>query len=125
MATTAYASSGRVRRGRSLPTAGALQWATWSVVVALILGPFVPLLYASLRDRPLYQAGGVLTLAAYRQLFGDPAFWRAVVHTLEYAGLTTALSVLGGGAVAVIVARTDLPNRRQQGRKTQQPQQQL
>jgi iron(III) transport system permease protein len=90
-------------------------------VVALILGPFVPLLYASLRDRPLYQAGGVLTVAAYRQLFGDPAFWRAVLHTLEYAGLTTALSVVGGGAVAILVARTDLPARRLLGRLTMLP----
>jgi iron(III) transport system permease protein len=119
--STAYEAAAPVRRRRSLPTAGTLQWLTWVLVVGLILGPFVPLLYASVRDRPLYEAGGVFTLAAYRDLFGDAAFWRAAVHTLEYAGLTTALSVVAGGAVAILVARTDLPGRTFLGRLTLLP----
>src|SRR3954470_13943275 len=103
MTTTTYdASVPPRRRLRSLPTAGALQWLTWVVVVGLILGPFVPLLYASIRDRPLYEAGGAFTVGAYRDLFADAAFWRAAVHTLEYAVLTTALSVVAGGALAIL-----------------------
>jgi len=109
------------RRSRTLPTAGTLQWLTWLVVVGLILGPFVPLLYASFRDRPLYEAGGAFTAHAYGQLLHDPAFWRAALHTLEYAALTTVFAVVAGAAVAILVARTDLPGRRVFGRLTLLP----
>jgi iron(III) transport system permease protein len=119
--STAYEAAAPIRRKRSLPTAGTLQWLTWVVVVGLILGPFVPLLYASVRDRPLYEAGGAFTLSAYGDLFGDAAFWRAAVHTLEYAALTTAISVVAGAAVAILVARTDLPGRKLFGRLTLLP----
>ena len=71
MTTTTYEAPAARRRGRSLPTAGTLQWLTWVVVVGLILGPFVPLLYASIRDRPLYEAGGLFTLHAYPYLIED------------------------------------------------------
>ena len=121
MTTTTYDAPLPRRRGRSLPTAGLLQWGTWVVVVGLILGPFVPLLYASIRDRPLYEGGGLFTLDAYRDLFSDAKFWRAALHTLEYAGMTTALSVVAGGAVAILVARTDLPGRKLYGRLTLLP----
>jgi iron(III) transport system permease protein len=97
---------------RSWLPAGALQAATWIVVIVLILGPFVPLLYASLRDRPLYQAGGVFTLDPYRELFGDSAFWHAWQNTLVFAALTTAIAVVFGAAFAILCGRTDLPGRR-------------
>jgi iron(III) transport system permease protein len=121
MTTTTYEASVPRRRSRSIPTAGTLQWVTWVVVVGLILGPFVPLLYASVRDRPLYEAGGAFTLGAYRDLLADAAFWHAAIHTLEYAALTTLLSVVAGGALAILVARTDLPGRTIFGRLTLLP----
>ena len=104
------------RPRRSLVPAGALHWGTWLAVVALIVGPFVPLVYASLRDRPLYEAGGVLTVQPYRDLFGDRAFWDAWGNTLAFAALTTVLAVLGGALVAILVARTDLAGRKTFGR---------
>ncbi|MEJ7569906.1 MAG: iron ABC transporter permease [Gaiellaceae bacterium] len=104
------------RPRRSLIPAWALHWATWLLVVALIVGPFVPLLYASLRDRPLYEAGGVLTVQPYRQLFGDSAFWDAWGNTLMFASLTTLMAVLGGALVAILVTRTDLVGRKPLGR---------
>jgi iron(III) transport system permease protein len=119
MSTTAVSLSSP--RRRALPTAGTLQWLIWGIVVVLVVGPFVPLLYASIRDRPLYEAGGVLTLHAYGSLLHDPAFWRAALHTLEYASLTTALAVVAGAGVAILVARTDLPGRRVFGRLTLLP----
>jgi iron(III) transport system permease protein len=121
MTTTTYEAAVPRSRKRSLPTAGTLQWLTWVVVVGFILGPFVPLLYASIRDRPLYEAGGAFTLAAYRDLLSDPAFWRAALNTLEYAALTTVLAVVAGAAVAILVARTDLPGRKVFGRLTLLP----
>ncbi len=104
-----YASQTFPRPRRALLPAGVLQWATWLLVVALILGPFAPLLYASLRDRPLYEAGGVFTLDPYRELAHDSAFWHAWLNTLAFASLVTAISVVFGAAVAILCSRTDLP----------------
>ena len=104
------------RPRRSLIPAWALQWATWLLVVTLIVGPFIPLIYASLRDRPLYEAGGVFTTQPYRDLFGDRAFWDAWVNTLVFAALTTVIAVVGGALVAILCTRTDLAGRKAFGR---------
>jgi len=116
MATGGYAAESVPPPRRSWLPAGLLQTLTWVLVVALIVGPFVPLLYASLRDRPLYEAGGVFTVQPYRDLFGDSAFWRAWVNTLEFAALTTTFAVVLGAAFAILCTRTDLPGRRVWGR---------
>lgn len=122
MTATAYEPTRALPRPRrSLLPAGALQWLVWIVVVGGIIGPFLPLLYASFRDRPLYEAGGVFTLRPYTQLFADPDFWHSALNTLEYAVLTTAMSVACGAAVAILVARTDLPARRTLGSLTLLP----
>jgi iron(III) transport system permease protein len=97
---------------RSVLPAGLLQWLTWLLVVTLVLGPFLPLLYASIRDRPLYEAGGSFTVEPYRELFRDRAFWHAWWNTLQFAALTTAIAVVLGAAFAILCTRTDLPGRR-------------
>ena len=112
MASTSYSFEALPRPRRSVVPASVLQWLTWGLVVALVLGPFLPLLYASLRDRPLYEAGGVFTTEPYRELFGDRLFWEAWWNTLQFAVLTTAMAVALGAAVAILCARTDLPGRR-------------
>jgi iron(III) transport system permease protein len=109
-ATTAYEQTFPPPR-RSLVPAWLLQWATWLLVVTLILGPFIPLVYASLRDRPLYQAGGVFTFHPYRELFGDSLFWHAWLNTLGFAALATVMAVAGGAIVAILCTRTDLAGR--------------
>jgi iron(III) transport system permease protein len=119
--TTVASPTAIPRPRRSLLPAGALQWLVWALVVTSILGPFVPLLYASLRDRPLYEAGGVFTLHPYRQLLADSEFWHAALNTLQYATMTTAMSVVAGAAVAILVTRTDMPGRRAVGRLTLLP----
>jgi iron(III) transport system permease protein len=121
MTTTAQETIVAPRRGRNWPTAGALQLLTWAVVVTLVLGPFLPLLYASFRDRPLYEAGGMLTADPYRQLFSDSEFWHAAWNTLQYAAMSTILAVAAGAAVAILVARTDMPGRSLFGRLTLLP----
>jgi iron(III) transport system permease protein len=115
------ATTHELPRRRPLPTAGALQWLVWGLVVVLILGPFLPLVWASVHDRPLYEDGGILTLDAYHQLFSDPKFWHAAWNTLQYASLSTGLAVAAGGALAILVARTDLPGRQAFGRLTLLP----
>ena len=57
-------------------------------------------------------SGRVFTLAAYRQLFADPAFRTAALNTLEFAALTTVCSVVLGGGFAVLCSRTDVLGRR-------------
>jgi iron(III) transport system permease protein len=99
------------RPRRALVPAGVIQWATWLLVVTLVLGPFVPLVYASIRDRPLYEAGGVFTVDPYRQLFSDGAYWHAWKNTLAFASLTTVIAVVLGAVVAILCARTDLAGR--------------
>src|SRR4051794_10682194 len=110
MSTTVTSTPIPAPRRDAIP-AGLLQWGTWALIVVLVIGPFVPLLEASLRDRPLYEAGGVFTLEPYRQLLGDGAFWNAWKNTLAFAALTTAMSVGVGGAFAILTTRTDLPGR--------------
>ncbi|MBA3331952.1 MAG: hypothetical protein H0T39_13965, partial [Actinobacteria bacterium] len=115
MTTTPYELT-YPRPRRSLVPAWALQWATWLLVVTVIVGPFIPLVYASIRDRPLYEAGGVLTVQPYREIFGDSAFWHAWGNTLVFAALTTVIAVVGGALVAILCTRTDLAGRRAFGR---------
>jgi len=103
------AERGRVRR--LVPETG-LQAAIWALVTVCVLAPVVPLVYASVQSQPLYTPGRVFTLAAYRQLFTDPAFRTAALNTLEFAGLTTAGSLILGGGFAVLCSRTDVPGRR-------------
>src|SRR6266540_2432176 len=111
MSATTYTEQAFPRPRRPFVPAWVLQWATWLLVVALILGPFIPLAYASLRDRPLYEAGGVFTLDPYRELFSDSAYWHAWANTLAFAALTTAMAVGFGALVAILCARTDLAGR--------------
>jgi len=110
--TTAPLESPFPRPRRSIVPAWALQWATWVLVVVLILGPLVPLLYASVRDRPLYEAGGAFTIDPYGELFGDSLFWHAWLNTLAFASLSTAMAVAGGAIVAILCTRTNLAGRR-------------
>src|SRR5215208_2516467 len=98
MTTTTAAAPAFPQPRRSLLSAGLLQGAVWLLVVAVVIGPFVPLLYASIRDRPLYEAGGAFTLQPYRDLFGDTAFWHAWWNTLQFAGLSTTIAVGFGAA---------------------------
>jgi iron(III) transport system permease protein len=98
-------------RARWPPPASAGQALVWFAVVALVVGPFFPLVYSSLRSKPIYLPGGTFTLAAYRTLFADPLFWTAVRNTVSFALGTTVLAVIGGTALAILCARTNLPGR--------------
>ncbi len=100
------------RRVRRLVPESGLQAAVWALVLVCVLAPVVPLVYASVQSKPIYSPGRVFTLAAYRQLFADPAFRTAALNTLEFAGLTTACAVLLGGGFAVLCSRTDVFGRR-------------
>jgi len=103
------AERGRVRR--LVPESG-VHGVIWALVAVCVLAPVVPLVYASVQSKPIYSPGRVFTLAAYRQLFADPAFRTAALNTLEFAGLTTVCSVVLGGSFAVLCSRSDVLGRR-------------
>jgi iron(III) transport system permease protein len=88
-----------------------IQSLVWLVTAALVVVPLLPLAYASVRSRPLYESGGTFTLQGYRALLSDPAFWTAVLNTVEFAATVTVISVAVGGGLAVLCERTDLPGR--------------
>src|SRR5260370_9953719 len=81
--------------------ASAGQALVWFAVVALVVGPFFPLVYSSLRSKPIYLPGGTFTLAPYRTLFADPLFWRAARDTVSFAMGTTVLAVGVGTAPTI------------------------
>src|SRR5258707_8392857 len=109
--SASYAPAEGARVRRLVPESG-VQAAIWAVVLVCVLAPVLPLVYASVQSKPIYAAGRVFTLAPYRQLFTDPAFWAAAQNTFEFAAITTACSVVLGGSFAVLCSRTDMPGRR-------------
>ncbi|HWL43554.1 MAG TPA: ABC transporter permease subunit [Ilumatobacter sp.] len=90
----------------------AVQYLVWVLTVVVVVGPLVPVVWASLWSTPLYDDGGSWTLANYRNLLSDPAWWTAVGNTAVFAGLATAAALLAGTALAVALNRVRLPGRR-------------
>src|SRR5258708_371105 len=97
-------------RARWLP-ASAGQALVWFAVVALVVGPFFPLVYSSLRSKPIYLPGGTFTLSAYGPLFAAPFLGRGVRTPVSSAMGTTVLGVVGGPALAFLCPRTIFPGR--------------
>ncbi|HEY2490922.1 MAG TPA: hypothetical protein VGI37_15575, partial [Streptosporangiaceae bacterium] len=112
MTTSAILAPGRAARIRRLLPETGLQAAISGLVLVAVLAPVVPLVYASVQSAPIYQPGRYFTLAAYRQLFTDPAFWTAARNTAEFAAMTTAGALVLGGGFAIVCGRTDVPGRR-------------
>src|SRR3979490_1599119 len=84
----------------------------WAAIAAAVVVPLLPLFYASVRSRPIYEPGGSFTFHGYGSLLSDPAFWKAVTNTVEFAATVTVLGVLTGASLAVLCERTDIPGRR-------------
>ncbi|MCB0967737.1 MAG: iron ABC transporter permease [Ilumatobacter sp.] len=98
----------RTRRERSR----LVQFATWIVATVLVVGPLVPVVWASLWTVPLYDDGGAFTLDNYGDLLSDGAWWTAVGNTVVFAILTTAGALVLGAALAVLLQRVDMPGSR-------------
>jgi iron(III) transport system permease protein len=112
MAATAQAQAGAVRpaaRGWSWDRPA--QWALTLLAALLVLFPLLPILYQSLLDRPLYEAGRQLTLANFSRILSNAEFWGAVGTTAVFVVLATAFAVVVGTVLAVVLTRTDVPAR--------------
>jgi iron(III) transport system permease protein len=101
-------SGSRLRRGRST----IIQYAVWIITGVLVIGPLVPVVWASFWSTPLYDDGGEFTLDNYRTLLTDAAWWSAVRNTVVFAVLTTAGALVLGASLAVLLNRVQLPGRR-------------
>ena len=88
------------------------QYGLWILALTFVIGPIIPVLWASLWSTPLYEAGGSLTLHNFRELVADPDWWSAVRNSIWFAVLTTVGSVVLGCTLAVLFVRTNLPGRR-------------
>lgn len=86
-----------------------LQYLVLLILAALVLAPVLPTLYQSIRNKPLYEAGGAFTLANYGKLFTDSGFGRVVWNTAQFAILTTVITLIIAVPMSVVVIRTKLP----------------
>ncbi|MGH3412073.1 MAG: ABC transporter permease [Marmoricola sp.] len=91
---------------------GLIQLGVFVVIVVLVLAPIVPTIYQSLLTRPLYAAHKATTLDNYVRLFTQHDFAKVVLHSLEFAVLTTVIAVVVAVALAVLVVRTRMPGGR-------------
>ena len=82
------------------------------VTVALVAAPLLPILYQSLLDRPIYEAGSHFTLANYARLATSAGLGGVLWNTLLYGFLSTVFAQVVGLAAAILVARTNVPGRR-------------
>jgi iron(III) transport system permease protein len=89
-------------------------WARVAVVLATalaILTPLAIILYQSLLDGPFFMAASRRSLEAFRFVFADPDFHRALGTTVVLAVGMTAIAVPMGSVLAFLMIRTDLPGR--------------
>ena len=89
-------------------------WIRVAVVVVTavaILTPLAIILYQSLLDGPFFMAASRGSLEAFRFVFVDPDFHRALGTTAALAAGMTAIAVPLGSLLAFLMIRTDLPGR--------------
>ncbi|MEW2400826.1 hypothetical protein [Streptomyces sp. NPDC046862] len=86
-----------------------IHWLTFLVTAALVLAPVVPILFQSVRDQPLYAAGGVFTLSNYAHLFTEAEFGTIILDTLLFAVLTTVFALVIAVPMAILLERTQFP----------------
>ena len=106
-ALPAGARSGGLPLTRRLPRA-----LTIALTAAAVLAPLSLILYQSLLSAPFFDAGKTVGLGAYRFIFGDSDFWKALVNSLLIASGMTLIAVPMGGVLAFVMERTDLPGKR-------------
>jgi len=98
-----------------------LQYVVLAVLALFVVAPIVPILYQSVRDKPLYDAGGIFTAANYLKLFTDAGFGQVILNTAIFALGTTFLTLVIAIPMAVLVVRTRLPFGRLLGLSMQWP----
>jgi multiple sugar transport system permease protein len=70
---------------------------------AFVAYPFLYGIWLSLQDRPVARAGVFVGLANFATLVHDGVFWRVTQNTFVYTIVTTALKLVGGLAMALVM----------------------
>ena len=86
-----------------------VQYAILIIVALFVIAPIAPILYQSIRSKPLYDATGAFTVDSYVKLFTEAGFGQVILNTAIFAVLTTLLTLLFAIPMAVLVVRTKLP----------------
>lgn len=86
------------REGRALPWALVTPALGWTMLFFVL--PFLAMGLSSLRG----SGGGAFSLANYSQFFANPAYWQAMVNSLEVTAIVTVVSVLLAYPFAWILA---------------------
>jgi iron(III) transport system permease protein len=86
-----------------------IQYAGLAFLALLVLAPVVPTVYQSLLDRPLYEAGGIISLDNYGKLFSEAGFGKVALNTAYFALLTALLTLVIAVPMSIVVVRTKIP----------------
>jgi multiple sugar transport system permease protein len=70
---------------------------------ALVGYPFLYGVYLSLENRPVAQPGVFIGLQNFIEDAKDPVFWQVTWNTIIYTGISTALKMAGGLALALVM----------------------
>jgi len=87
------------------------QWALAIVLTLLVAFPLAPIVYQSFLSDRLYEPDKQLTLHNYALALSSPELWATVLTTIAFVAAATVLSLVLGVAIAVLLARTDVPTR--------------
>jgi len=75
-------------------------------LIALVGYPFVYGFWLSLESRPVAQPGTFIGLANFIADVHDPVFWQVAQNTFVYTGVATALKMVGGLGLALVMNQT-------------------
>jgi iron(III) transport system permease protein len=87
------------------------QWALAVVLTLLVAFPLAPIVYQSFLSDRLYERDKQLTLHNYALALSSPELWATVLTTVVFVAAATVISLVLGVAIAVLLARTDVPTR--------------
>lgn len=97
--------------GRARSVDRPAQWALAIVLTLLVAFPLAPILYQSFLSDRLYERDKQFTLHNYALALSSPELWATVLTTVAFVAAATVLSLVLGVAIAVLLARTDVPTR--------------
>ena len=102
------AGSGALRRGLEAALAGVVLLGT----LVLVIAPIGYVFFGALQSQPPGAPDSVFTFDNILTAYTSPSYLLALFNTLGLATTVAVLSILCGGALAWIIARTDAPWRR-------------
>jgi iron(III) transport system permease protein len=79
------------------------------IVATLVLPPVVVIAQRSLTESNSDGSSGAITLGHFTHLFGNPLLYSSTWHSILFAAMSTAVTLVVGGGIAWLVERTNTP----------------